>query len=279
LVVHLVPFLVVQTAIFGLPSLPPLLISIAPLWESEGWTRGIGWLYIASDLAISLAFVAVLYALAQFLRRRDGSTFHRLFALLGLFVFTAGASYFLQAMIFWHPLYILLGVVKLATALAAWCTVFVLFKMMPQLIHLPSLRVINQRLVDEIEHGKATEKELLRVQARYKALMDGTRVISWTADAEGKFVTPQVSWQLYTGQSWEEHQGFGWISALHEEDQVQLEQLWGQAVAARSLYRAEGRIWHAASESYHRFVVEAAPVFDEDAEVLEWFGTISDIDK
>lgn len=274
-----VPCELVPCEILSLIAHLPTLISIAPLWESEGWTRGIGWVYIASDLAISLALVAVLYALAQFLRRRDGSTFHRLFALLGIFVFAAGASYFLQAMIFWLPLYTLLGVAKVATAAASWCTVVALFKMMPQLVHLPSLRVINERLVNEIEHNKATEKELLRMQARYKALMDGTRVISWTADAEGKFVSPQVSWQLYTGQTWEEHQGFGWLSALHEDDQVLLEQLWGLAVANRSLYRAEGRLWNAASESYHRFVVEAVPVFDEDAEVLEWFGTISDIDK
>ncbi len=186
-------------------SCPLLASSISPNWDIDGWTSGLGWVFIASDIAISLAFVGVLWALAQFLRRRDGSTFHRLFALVGLFVFFAGAAYFLQALTFWYPLYVLLGAFKLATAIASWATVIVLPKMMPELVDLPSLRIINRRLSEEINQRKETERELLAAQSRHQALLDGTRVIVWTTDAEGKFVTPQVSWQLYTGQPWEEH--------------------------------------------------------------------------
>lgn len=260
------------------PTWLPLASRVSPYWDTEGWTEGLGWVFIVSDIAISLAFVGVLWSLAEFLRRRDGSTFHRLFALVGLFVFVAGAAYFVRALTFWYPLYTLLGVLKVATAIASWVTVVVLLKMMPQLVDLPSMRVINQRLSEEIDQRKETERALLAAQARYQALMDGTRVIVWTTDAEGKFVTPQVSWQLYTGQPWEEHQGFGWVAALHEEDQVMIEQIWGQAVENKSIYRAKGRIWNATSQSHHPFLVEAAPIIGEDGEIKEWFGTVSELE-
>ncbi len=142
---------------------------------------------------------------------------------------------------------------------------------------LSSIAETNSRLLKEIERLKSIEQELLALKSRYEALINGTRVIVWTTDAEGKFITPQVSWECYTGQSWEEHQGFGWLAALHEEDQVNIERLWGMAVAAKSVYRANGRLWHAASQTYHKFVVEAVPVIDEFGEIEEWFGTISDV--
>ncbi len=254
----------------------PFFAEIPPYWLIDGWTSGLGWLFIASNLAITLAFVGVLWALAQFLRRRDGTSFHRLFALLGLCVFATGATYFVQVLTFWYSLYLLEGVLKLATAIAVWATVIVLLKKMPELVDLPSLRVINRRLSDEIAQRKETERALTAAQSKHQALLDGTRVIVWTTDAEGKFITPQVSWQLYTGQSWEEHQGFGWVAALHEEDQVMIESLWGLALANKSVYRAKGRIWKAATHSHHAFLVEAVPVLGDDGRVMEWFGTVSE---
>jgi PAS domain S-box-containing protein len=42
-------------------------------------------------------------------------------------------------------------------------------------------------------------------------------------------------------------------------------------------YRAEGRLWHAATERYRYVSVRAVPLFGATGGVVEWIGTVSDI--
>ena len=63
----------------------------------------------------------------------------------------------------------------------------------------------------------------------------------------GTFVVPQLAWEKFSGQSWEEHRGFGWVNALHSEDREAVKEIWEAAKQARSLYEARGRLWHGPS--------------------------------
>ncbi len=57
-----------------------------------------------------------------------------------------------------------------------------------------------------------------------------------------------------------------------------IEQVWGQAIATKSVYRAKGRLWNATRQVHQPFAVEAVPMLDENGRILEWFGTISETD-
>ncbi|WP_337441840.1 PAS domain-containing protein [Fischerella thermalis] len=83
-------------------------------------------------------------------------------------------------------------------------------------------------------------------------------------------------WIAYTGQSLAEAENGGWIDAVHPDDRTRTAEVWGAAVANRSLYQIEYRI-RAKDGTYRYFWVCSAPVSEEDGSVREWIGTCTDI--
>jgi PAS domain S-box-containing protein len=119
--------------------------------------------------------------------------------------------------------------------------------------------------------------QLERSEQRYRSLVAATASIVWTTDAEGAFVTPQPSWEAYTGHPWEQHRGWGWTNAIHPDDIDHLKATWRHALETRTLYQCQGRIWHAPSGEYRYFVTRAVPVSAPDGTVREWIGTVADV--
>tara|TARA_R110002111_G_scaffold247140_5_gene310246 strand:+ start:56198 stop:58675 length:2478 start_codon:yes stop_codon:yes gene_type:complete len=246
-------------------------------WNCGNWSDAEGWLHILSDLGTWSAYTAIPIVLLYFARKRKDLPFPRLFWLFAAFILLCGTVHLVEAVIFWSPIYRVSGLLKLATAVVSWATVIVLIRYMPRLLHLPSIAATNKRLVEEVEQRKEIERDLRWMQSRYEAFMSGTSSIIWTTDPHGKFIVPQTSWQRFTGQSWEKHQGDGWLNALLLEDRAELTSFWSDAVENRSSHRSHGHIWHAESKSYRPVIVEAVPVFDQNGRILEWVGTVSDI--
>ncbi|MGH9315416.1 MAG: ATP-binding protein [Vicinamibacterales bacterium] len=119
--------------------------------------------------------------------------------------------------------------------------------------------------------------QLQRSEQRYRSLVAATASIVWTTDADGTFVTPQPSWEAYTGQPWEQHRGWSWTHAIHPDDVEEVKARWQGALETRSPYEAYGRIWHAPSGQYRHFVARAVPVTAPDGAVREWIGTVTDV--
>ncbi len=123
---------------------------------------------------------------------------------------------------------------------------------------------------------KRSEEALRASEERFRSLVSIITDVPWTTDAQGAFVVPQLAWENFTGQSWEEHRGFGWTNALHPEDREAVEEIWEAAKQARSLYEARGRLWHVPSQQYRHFVARATPLFDANGDVRAWVGTCTD---
>ena len=123
------------------------------------------------------------------------------------------------------------------------------------------------------------DEALRRSEERYRSLVAITTSVIWTTDAAGKFAGPQLAWQAYTGQAWEQHADDGWVNALHPDDRGHVRALWTLAVAEGTIFRAEGRIFHAGSSQYRYFVAHSVPLLNPDGSVREWIGTLTDIDE
>jgi PAS domain S-box-containing protein len=126
---------------------------------------------------------------------------------------------------------------------------------------------------------KRVEEALRRSEARYKSLVASTAAIVWDADRRGAYVTPQASWQSYTGQPWEDHAGWGWLDMVHPDDRDEAKSAWSRAIATEEPLAFEGRLWHAASSNYRYFSVRATPLRDESGAVYEWVGSVTDTDE
>ncbi len=129
----------------------------------------------------------------------------------------------------------------------------------------------------DITETMRAEEALRESELRYRSLVAASASIVWTTGPQGRFVTPQHSWEEYTGQPWEEHRGYGWEQALHPEDRRTTRALWRKAIAERSLYENEGRLWSARHQQYRYFSARAAPVLNPDGSVREWIGWVRDV--
>ena len=94
--------------------------------------------------------------------------------------------------------------------------------------------------------------------------------------ASGEFETEQPGWSAFTGQTWEELKGWGWLNAIHSEDQPTTAGAWSAAVEGRSLYRVEHRVRRHDGQ-YRHMMVRAVPILDKQAGIREWIGVHTDI--
>jgi len=83
--------------------------------------------------------------------------------------------------------------------------------------------------------------------------------------------------RLYTGQSLQEYQGSGWASCLHPDERESIIASWEHAVVGGGTYFNHGRIWSAKHGAYRRFQMHAIAMRNKDGEVLEWYGTLVDV--
>jgi PAS domain S-box-containing protein len=144
-----------------------------PRWNCGDWTPGHGWLHILSDLAIWSAYFAIPCTLAYFVLRRKDIPFRPIFWLFGAFILACGTTHLMEAIIFWHPVYRLAGVIKLLTAIVSWGTVVALVPTIP--------KALAMRTPDELEREIAARRQAEDALERANAELE-TRVQERTAE-------------------------------------------------------------------------------------------------
>jgi len=135
-----------------------------------------------------------------------------------------------------------------------------------------------QSAKDDLELRVAQKtKKLEHSKARFEALVKASAEIVWTTNAEGAVVEDSPSWRSFTGQSFSEWQGSGWIDAIHPDDRSSTLQAWKEAVRAKDMYSVEYRIRHRQS-GWRWMAAKGVPLLSNDGDIREWVGMNIDID-
>ena len=139
------------------------------------------------------------------------------------------------------------------------------------------------RLREEITQEKRRGEELQRLEherrrseERFRSLVTATSQIVWTAAANGEFTAEQPTWTSFTGQTFEQLRGRGWLDAVHPDEREHTSRVWQRAVQTRSLYEVEHRL-RRRDGTYVPMSVRAAPVLEPDGAIREWVGAHADI--
>ena len=114
-------------------------------------------------------------------------------------------------------------------------------------------------------------------EVRYRSLVEAISEIVWDSQ-DDKVVTQQPDWSAFTGQSFDEYKGWGWLNAIHPEDQERITIAWSEAVRERKLYAIEHRL-RRSDGVYRHMRVRAVPIIGEDGNSREWIGIHTDIDE
>ena len=121
------------------------------------------------------------------------------------------------------------------------------------------------------------EAALSRSEQQMRALVERIPQLVWRAVDIGQWTWASPQWTAYTGQAEVESHGWGWVERLHPADRDTARHAWALAPGKGEL-EAECRIWHAESASYRWFQTRATAVRNSDGDIVEWLGSLTDID-
>jgi chemotaxis family two-component system sensor kinase Cph1 len=133
-----------------------------PRWHCGNWTSFHGWLYILSDLTIWVAYFLIPLIILNYLgKKKNGIKFQKVYLLFAAFILLCGITHFLDAMMFWIPMYRLNALVRFFTGFISMLTVYYLLKILPQAFREKS----NIELEREVARRLQAEQSLAEANA------------------------------------------------------------------------------------------------------------------
>ena len=120
-------------------------------------------------------------------------------------------------------------------------------------------------------------RELRESQERYHLLTNAVPAGVWTANSngEGDYVNKQL--KEYCGWSHDHMGGAAWQEHIHPDDYPATIETWRKSLASGGVFESEFRFRKANGE-YHWHLSRAQPFRGPDGSILQWVGTLTDIE-
>src|ERR1700730_11154519 len=120
-------------------------------------------------------------------------------------------------------------------------------------------------------------EEIRTSEAKLRKIIDTIPTLAWCSLPDGTGIFWNRRWQEYTGLPLEEVRGWGWQNAIHPEDLKEITDKWLGFLAAGQPGEVEGRL-RRFDGVYRWFLFRAEPLRDEPGNIVNWYGTDTDID-
>ncbi len=131
----------------------------------------------------------------------------------------------------------------------------------------------------DISDRKYAESLIQQSEAQFRQLADAMPQQVWMTDSQGKTQYVNQQWMDYTGLTLEQTQDISAVRhVLHPEDFERSRSIWAYALASAIPYQCELRLKHREGETYRWFLSRAIPIYNEQRQIVQWFGTSTDID-
>lgn len=129
---------------------------------------------------------------------------------------------------------------------------------------------------DDVTERYLAERALRASELRLKQLANTIPQLAWIADAQGSVEWLNDRWYEYTGGTPEAMRGWGWQSVPDPRVLPEVVQRWSHSIATGEPFQMtvplRGR------DGRHRpFFTLVAPLKDEAGQVVQWFGTNTDV--
>ncbi|MCE6988981.1 ATP-binding protein [Dyadobacter sp. CY323] len=243
-------------------------------WYCGEWTDFHGWLYIISDLLIWAAYFLIpIFLMRVALTRRDFPFPHAIWLFVA-FIVLCGLTHFIDAIIFWVPVYRLSALVRFLTAGVSLSTVFFLFKIFPNILLIRSVDDLKK----EIEERNLVEEKLAASEYLLTAAGEVGRLAGWEYD----LATKEFNWTKTAGQIFETtncgiRTEEDLLSFFNEQDQMTIKLALLNSSENSPVWDHEFLMRTSNSIKWVRFSGDA--LSDKNGEVTKIRGIIMDIDR
>ncbi|MCB0700085.1 MAG: hypothetical protein H6551_02705 [Chitinophagales bacterium] len=155
-------------------------------WQSGSWTTFHGWFYIISDLLVwSAYFIIPLFIIVYTIKKGRFTRFNSLYFLFALFILFCGATFLVDAIMFWVPVYRFSALLKFITGILSWLTVVYVIKYTPAAFSLRSGHELEAEIQSRIKIEE--ELKLKNEQLQEAEVLAKIGYIKW--DVKGEQVT------------------------------------------------------------------------------------------
>ena len=135
-------------------------------------------------------------------------------------------------------------------------------------------------ITEQHQAKTALEKALAEIQKsedQLRIIIDTIPAPAWRTLPDGSTEVLNQRWLDYTGLSMEEARDWGWKVVLHAEDSANFLDKWRAALATGEPFEAEAR-FRRVDGKYRWFLVRAVPLRDDLGNIVQWYGTNTDIE-
>ncbi|MEA5458649.1 PAS domain S-box protein [Arcicella sp. LKC2W] len=128
----------------------------------------------------------------------------------------------------------------------------------------------------DITQKKKAEEEIKESENRFRTLANSIPQLAWMMDAQGNIYWYNERWYNYTGTTYEEMMNKGWHH-IHHPDLIE------GVLAHFKNAILTGQDWEdtfllkSKQGEYKWFLSRAIPIRNENGEIMQWFGTNTDI--
>ncbi len=130
----------------------------------------------------------------------------------------------------------------------------------------------------DITLRKQAERDVRESEKRFRTLSDTLPQLIWTNDSNGYANYFNQRWFDYTGLSYEASAGAGWQNIVHESDEEISVAQWRDALQKGHAFETEYRL-RGANGIYRWFIGRNVPTYDGEGNILNWFGSATDIEE
>ncbi len=123
---------------------------------------------------------------------------------------------------------------------------------------------------------KQSDEILKSSEEQYRALVEVSPQIVWTARGDGFITFCNQFWLDYTGFSVEETQGTGWVNAIQPEHRERVGQAW-QSASETGSWEIEIPFRRATDGEYRWHLARGLAIHDRAGEIVRWVGVAVDI--
>jgi len=123
----------------------------------------------------------------------------------------------------------------------------------------------------------STQERFPRELETLRQLADGLPQIVWVARPNGSHEYYNKQWYDYTGLTLETSTDEAWCDLFHPDDRERTRTRWAEALREGTPYEIEFRLKRVSDGEFRWFLGRALPHRDADGNIVNWFGTCTDI--
>ena len=130
----------------------------------------------------------------------------------------------------------------------------------------------------DIDESKAAGERVKQAESELRLAIDSIPALIWSARPDGSNDFVNRGWVEFTGLSLEDTEGSGWSAAIHPDDLPAHWDHWRMSVSTGKPFEDKVR-FRRADGQYRWLLVHAAPLRDEQGNIVRWYGKCTDIDE